>query len=431
MTTPHAGPSGTNSGGSSPVGFRRLTRRRDGRVVAGVCGGLGRYTDVDPVVYRVLVAVLAVFGGVGLLFYLLAWLFLPEDDETASPVQALLHRTDAHGNPVSSRTGSATTVLLAGLTVLALIVVVAGRGTLFFLVIGAAGGGLLIWHLTGRGRTPSASGGGYPPPEPPAQPPFAPHGPWPEGGPGPAGGPVTERGGAEFTAESDPTRAMPTAAMPTTGTTPWTKPRRERSGLGRIVIGIAFLGLAGALVLDRLTGITLTAPELVAGLLAVIGVGLLVGSLVGRARWLIIPGVVLALLLGGLTAQRHLDGPPWFGTGNHVWTPATVAEVGNSYSYGSGASTLDLSQVDFSGSGHDVSVQAAAGSIRVLVPADTDATVDGHVVLGNLVVFGRTENGVRRWAHVSDDGVDGPGGGTLHLDLGVGVGDVKVDRAAA
>ncbi|MFD5561788.1 PspC domain-containing protein [Kitasatospora griseola] len=56
-----------------------LTRSSRHRVVAGVCGGLGRYLDIDPVVFRVVIAVLGLTGGLGLFLYGLAWLVIPRE----------------------------------------------------------------------------------------------------------------------------------------------------------------------------------------------------------------------------------------------------------------------------------------------------------------------------------------------------------------
>ena len=58
---------------------RRLRRRREGRVAAGVAGGLGDYFAVDPVLFRVLFATSAFFGGAGILAYLLAWAVVPDE----------------------------------------------------------------------------------------------------------------------------------------------------------------------------------------------------------------------------------------------------------------------------------------------------------------------------------------------------------------
>jgi phage shock protein C len=62
---------------TSPLGQRRLRRSRSDRILFGVCGGLGRYLDIDPVVLRILTVVL-IFAGVGIPAYLVAWLVIPE-----------------------------------------------------------------------------------------------------------------------------------------------------------------------------------------------------------------------------------------------------------------------------------------------------------------------------------------------------------------
>lgn len=55
-----------------------LRRSTDDKVVAGVCGGLGRYFGVDPVWFRIAFVVLAIGGGSGVLLYLIAWVAMPE-----------------------------------------------------------------------------------------------------------------------------------------------------------------------------------------------------------------------------------------------------------------------------------------------------------------------------------------------------------------
>ena len=70
MTTPDAPP--------APP-YRPLLRSRDDRVVAGVAGGLGRWLDLDPVIFRVTFAVLTLFGGLGLVGYLVGYLLIPDE----------------------------------------------------------------------------------------------------------------------------------------------------------------------------------------------------------------------------------------------------------------------------------------------------------------------------------------------------------------
>jgi phage shock protein C len=61
----------------------RLTRGRDGKVIAGVCAGLGEYFGIDPVLVRLAFAVLAVSGGAGVLLYIVAWIAMPAADDRA------------------------------------------------------------------------------------------------------------------------------------------------------------------------------------------------------------------------------------------------------------------------------------------------------------------------------------------------------------
>ncbi len=67
---------------NSESGTKVLVRKRDGRMVAGVCAGLADYLGSDVTLVRVIVAVLAVFtGGAGILAYLVAWAIIPEEDQ--------------------------------------------------------------------------------------------------------------------------------------------------------------------------------------------------------------------------------------------------------------------------------------------------------------------------------------------------------------
>ncbi|WP_407355697.1 PspC domain-containing protein [Methanolobus sp. WCC5] len=58
---------------------KRLRRSRSDRMIAGVCGGLGKYLDVDPVIIRLLWAVAIFIYGTGLLAYIIAWVIIPEE----------------------------------------------------------------------------------------------------------------------------------------------------------------------------------------------------------------------------------------------------------------------------------------------------------------------------------------------------------------
>jgi phage shock protein C len=64
---------------------RKLYRSRTNRQVAGVCGGLAEYFNLDATLIRVLFVVLAVLGGSGIVLYLALWIIVPRAPElTAS-----------------------------------------------------------------------------------------------------------------------------------------------------------------------------------------------------------------------------------------------------------------------------------------------------------------------------------------------------------
>jgi phage shock protein C len=73
-------------------GGKRLLRIRQGRIVAGVCAGLGAYFGVDVNLVRLAFGVLTVFYGLGILLYLIAWLILPAEGEDGSIVESFVSK---------------------------------------------------------------------------------------------------------------------------------------------------------------------------------------------------------------------------------------------------------------------------------------------------------------------------------------------------
>jgi phage shock protein PspC (stress-responsive transcriptional regulator) len=66
---------------------QKLYRSRDNRMIGGVCGGLGEFFDIDPTLIRLLFVLLTIFGGSGVLVYLVMLLIVPEEplEGTSSP----------------------------------------------------------------------------------------------------------------------------------------------------------------------------------------------------------------------------------------------------------------------------------------------------------------------------------------------------------
>lgn len=63
---------------------RTLKRNRKNRVIGGVAGGIADFFDIDPVIIRLLFVLAILFGGSGVLIYIVLWIVLPENEEQLS-----------------------------------------------------------------------------------------------------------------------------------------------------------------------------------------------------------------------------------------------------------------------------------------------------------------------------------------------------------
>lgn len=71
---------------------RRLRRRKDDRMVAGVCSGLADFLGVDANIVRVILAVLTIFGATGFAAYVAGWLLIPEEGRDTSIAQDMISK---------------------------------------------------------------------------------------------------------------------------------------------------------------------------------------------------------------------------------------------------------------------------------------------------------------------------------------------------
>jgi len=60
--------------------MKKLHRMTQDSKIAGVCGGLGAYFDIDPVFFRLVFLLSILFGGLGAVAYLVMWLMVPAQD---------------------------------------------------------------------------------------------------------------------------------------------------------------------------------------------------------------------------------------------------------------------------------------------------------------------------------------------------------------
>src|ERR1700759_2519697 len=115
---------------------RRLERSASNKMLAGVCGGLGRYFELNPTVFRVGFVVLTLLGGAGVLVYLAAALVMPAEGKERSLAEQVLAERKERPWPLIGLAiaGAALIVLLSR----AVFRPEAGAGWIFVLVVGLA-----------------------------------------------------------------------------------------------------------------------------------------------------------------------------------------------------------------------------------------------------------------------------------------------------
>lgn len=59
--------------------IKKLYRSKNDRMIAGICGGIGEYANIDSTLIR-LIFVLLVFSGPGIFAYLIGWIIIPEQE---------------------------------------------------------------------------------------------------------------------------------------------------------------------------------------------------------------------------------------------------------------------------------------------------------------------------------------------------------------
>jgi len=62
---------------------KKLYRSRKNRMIAGICGGLAEYFNMDPTLMRILFVFVSLLPGPSVIFYILAWIIIPEDPKKA------------------------------------------------------------------------------------------------------------------------------------------------------------------------------------------------------------------------------------------------------------------------------------------------------------------------------------------------------------
>lgn len=414
-------------------------------MLAGVCGGLGRYFDVDPVVFRVVFGVLAVTGGAGLIFYGFAWLLVPLEGEEDNEAKRLL---------TGRIEGSTLAAVLAALVGCALFLSMLDNGAvtifsvLVILAVGAAARGARRRRETPEPEAEAAHPRAEAPPETQAPPTPMVMSWWrdplvKDGTTGPVGmgylwGPEDAHGATRSPASADSGKQPPDVVgeSPDDGSGAVPAAGRRGQGIGGRTFLLALLA-AGIGTAATWEGNPLgeALQTGFAAALAVFGLGLAISSVKGRTGFgtLLLSVLTAGLLLGAAVLPREI-GTDWRET---RWQPASVSALKPQYEAGTGLATLDLSRVDVP-EGQTVSVEADmdAGRLKVILPAGVTAKTDIRVRLGDVRLPGEKPDHVRVQKDAAQTPVLAPPagakpGGTMELQLRVAVGQVEVARAAS
>ncbi|WP_433329187.1 PspC domain-containing protein [Spirillospora sp. CA-294931] len=358
--------------------YPRLAREHEGRVLAGVCTGLGRATGIDPVVFRIGFAVLVLASGQGILLYIAAALLMPSSPANASVAENVVRRwfdAPAVLTILGALLGASVLVsTLGGMT---------GDTVVALTVFGLA---LLVAHARGVGLDAIARSvperlKGHPPGgwvfSPPPAPPQAAE----------TGGGLRE-GMVDLAAFSSD-RAAP--APPAPRPEPAAVAVQGRSALTPITL-LAALAVGAAMIpVARAHPAADGSAIVLASALAVVGAGLLAGGWF-RARGLATAGTVLTFAL--LTSSVAGELPRNARYGEVVWRPTDVTRAQQDHKLAVGSGRLDLTALPLApGQRVSVNAEVMVGGMKITVPPTARVELDARIGLGDMKVDGRTYGG--------------------------------------
>jgi phage shock protein PspC (stress-responsive transcriptional regulator) len=352
----------------------RPARPRQDRQVAGVASAIARRYDIDPTLVRI-GFVVATFTGIGAALYIAGWLVLPEQPaEPAHPVRARSPRpilVIGLGIATAASIGSLFGGRFGGGGLVAALVV---AGLLYLLHRSRSDRGLAAAHGAALGPAGAPAGGvslvktdgttttdalGQPVQTPPA---------W------------------------DPLGAAPFAWDLPEPSAPPPPPAPRQAPITSATLGLALLaGAVTAAILLMAGTFTLgNLPIVFSVMLAVLGLGLLVGSFLRIGRGLIPFALLLSIITWGVLAapvDRWRSGE----VGDLRAAPTTVAQLLPEYQRSAGEIDLDLRNLDLTvpAGATDpgpvrTKVSIGAGDVQIWVPDNADVTFDGSVGIGSV-----------------------------------------------
>jgi phage shock protein PspC (stress-responsive transcriptional regulator) len=334
---------------------RRLLRSSSDRMLWGVAGGLGEYLRIDPTWVRLGFAAAAIFGGFGVIAYLVMAVVVPEDDGTGQPREGRRPPTWA-------------------IVLLALAVIIALPGPFFwgwgwdhagwdwwglfgplwlaFLIVA----GFLVVRAMRRGR----------------------------------------RSRGRVTGGDASTEATATTATETTEVRDHEPPRAVRA-IAMVALAIAAICAAFTVAACAAWATATGHGDVVAGIVIAIGVAIAAIAFLADARrvapWLLAGALILGLPAGATAAADiNFSG----GIGERDYRPASVTDLpADGYDFGVGQMIVDLRDLPWT-DGQTVSLSTQLGIGQLIVSVPPRVCVDAHATgkAGELLVRGETSDGV-------------------------------------
>jgi len=340
-----------------------------------VAGGLGDHFGVQPAWFRLGFVVSFFLAGAGLAAYLLLWFLVPRADRPSSAAQRIGGRWD--DAPAWLGIG------LIAIGALSLTSRISGAlgihlGSLAWALL-LIGGGLILYRPADASATSATTTTASA---------------VAAGGSTPAAAPTAET----------------TALLPAAPIVEPRRSRRERSPLGWVVLGFA-LAASGIVAMLREAGsLHWSLSQALAVPLTIIGAGLLVGTVVGRARWTVLPGL---LLLPVVMAASAFTVPL-----NGRWGDVDVTrldQLNTTYQQSGGRVFLDLSRIEVSSLPPSIDVRLGAGEVEVVLPRH-GVRVDATVNVGAIDSVGATRGGLSLASSRGDASATSVV--TVHVDVG-------------
>jgi phage shock protein PspC (stress-responsive transcriptional regulator) len=418
----------------SPETWRRS---RSDRVLAGVCGGIGRSLNIDPVLVRVMMAVLVFVGGVGIPLYAAGWLLMPEEGAQTSPAQSLFGNRARPDHPW-------LWPIVVGVAIFCAIGLASSVNMSPFSFPGPLIGLFLLWFFVFRKKNGDRRPTDHPqwhghwqPPTPPTT---------------PASGPASSAYPASSTSSATPAAAPGTApvdqttgaATPGAGTVQpvWTEDdplglyvdeppastlttQPERHPARRGVKPVVLLVTAVAMLIAWAAGST--PPAIAAIGLSVLGAGMLIGGFLGRTRGLVPVGILLAV---ALAATSVFDTVPKVSDASYTVreTDPKISATNATYRMDAGSMQIDLSRAHF-GPDAVVSAHGRFGEIKLVLPPNVDITGTAASDFGEVRTPGQKRGGHDVVLPLDDLGADRKAGPeSVKLDLQLEFGSIVVER---